>query len=109
MCLVYVDDTIITGPDEIGIDLQIKSLGIAEEEQVYKFVLNDEREVGATFLGIYIRWTVNTCFHLTQTGLINKVLATAGMENHKATVRTPTSTTPLGIDPCGNVFEESWE
>ena len=108
MCLIYVDDTIITGPNPHEIDKLITSLGVAKEEQVHTFELRDEGEVGA-FLGIQIERNKNNKFYLTQTGLIKKVLATAGMENSKATVKTPASTTPLGLDTDRETFNESWE
>ena len=108
ICLIYVDDTIITGPDEQAIENLIKSLGVTEEEQVHTFQLRDEGEVGA-FLGIQIERNKNDTFHLTQLGLTNKVLATAGMENSKATVKTPAATTPLGLDSEGEPFTETWE
>ena len=108
ICLIYVDDTIITGPDPIAIEKLIKSLGVAEDEQIHTFELRDEGEVGA-FLGIQIERHENDNFYLTQTGLIKKVLITAGMENSKATVKTPASTTPLGLDINGDSFNESWE
>jgi hypothetical protein len=45
---------------------------------------------------------------LTQTGLIDKTLKTAGMEStHKAC--TPASTTPVGADRDGDPFDELWE
>lgn len=68
----------------------------------------DKGEVGA-FLGIQIERLKNNTFHLAQSGLINKVLKTANMENSKATVKTPASTTPLGLDKDGDPFNESWE
>ena len=108
ICVVYVDDTIITGPDSTAIDDLIRNLGVAEEEQVHTFQLRDEGEVGA-FLGIQIERNHDNTFYLTQTGLINKVLVTAGMENSKATVQTPAATTPLGLDIEGDPFSESWE
>eukprot|EP00972_Heterocapsa_arctica_P067745 10002557-Heterocapsa_arctica.AAC.2 len=108
ICVVYVDDTIITGPDSTAIDDLIRNLGVADQEQVHTFQLRDEGEVGA-FLGIQIERNYDDTFYLTQTGLINKVLATAGMENSKATVKTPAATTPLGLDIEGDPFSESWE
>ena len=47
-------------------------------------------------------------FHLTQTGLIDKVLQVPGTENcNKA--KTPASTTYLGIDKEGEMFQEDWD
>ena len=108
ICVIYVDDTIITGPDAKAIEDLISSLGVAEEEQIHTFELRDEGEVGA-FLGIQIERQCNDSFILTQTGLIKKVLTTAGMENSKATVKTPAATTPLGLDLDGQPFDEDWD
>ena len=108
ICLVYVDDTIITGPDPNAIEDLITSLGVTSDEQIHTFKLRDEGEVGA-FLGIQIERYKDDTFYLTQTGLIKKVLSTAGMENSKATVKTPASTTPLGLDVDGEPFDEDWE
>ena len=75
---------------------------------MHKFELRDEGEVGA-FLGIQIQRNENNTFYLTQLGLIKKVLAAAGMEQSKATVKTPSATTPLGLDKDGDPFDKPWE
>ena len=108
ICLIYVDDTIITGPDPKAIDDLISSLGMTVDDQVHTFELRDEGEVGA-FLGIQIERNADKTFYLTQTGLIRKVLLTAGMQDSKCTVKTPAATTPLGLDVDGDPFTESWE
>ena len=108
ICLIYVDDTIITGPDTQAIEELILSLGMTEDDQVHTFELRDEGEVGA-FLGIQIERNANQTFYLTQTGLIQKVLTVAGMDNSKCTVKTPAATTPLGLDVDGESFSEDWE
>ena len=108
ICLIYVDDTIITGPDAEAIESLIHSLGIAVDDQVHTFELRDEGEVGA-FLGIQIERNADKTFYLTQTGLIQKVLAVAGMANSNCTVKTPAPTTPLGLDVDGDPFSENWE
>ena len=69
--------------------------------------MRDEGEVG-DFLGIRIEKAGPKKFHLTQTGLINKVLKEADMENCN-TVNTPALTTPLGIDNLGEPFKEDWD
>ena len=45
ICVVYVDDTIIVGPDSSAIEDMIKSLVIVSEEQCNVFELRDEGEV----------------------------------------------------------------
>jgi hypothetical protein len=107
ICVVYVDDTIITGPDSVAIDKEIVGLGVSKDEQCHKFELRDEGEVG-DFLGIRIEKAGPKKFHLTQTGLINKVLKEVDMENCN-TVNTPALTTPLGIDKLDEPFNEDWD
>jgi hypothetical protein len=51
--LIYVDDTIIAGPDSAAIDREIHNLGVSNDEQHHQFELRDEGEVG-DFLGICI-------------------------------------------------------
>ena len=46
MCVVYIDDTIITGPNPTAIGKLITSLGISDEEHHHTFDLRDEGEVG---------------------------------------------------------------
>ena len=53
ICAIYVDDTILVGPDAAALEEVIKSLSIAEEEHQYTFELRDEGEV-SNFLGIRI-------------------------------------------------------
>ena len=76
--VVYVDDTIIAGPDADEIEKLIKDLGVADEEERETFMLRDEESVG-DFLGIRIEKCANDTFKLSQTGLIEKVIKTSGM------------------------------
>jgi hypothetical protein len=41
MCVVYVDDTIFTGPDGALIDAEIKGLGVNSKEQSHSFEIRD--------------------------------------------------------------------
>ena len=107
MVVVYVDDTIIAGPDPDAIEALIKDLGVPDSEERETFALRDEGEVG-DFLGIRIEKGSNASFKLSQTGLINKVLKASGMEDSNSSP-TPASPTPLFIDKYGDSFEESWE
>ena len=107
ICVVYVDDTIIAGPDHKAIEDLISSLGIAKEEQRHCFELRDEGEVG-DFLGIRIEKEGPNKFIFTQTGLIDKVLKEANMSGCNP-AKTPCSTTPLGKDVDGDSFSEDWE
>lgn len=107
MCVVYVDDTIIAGPDPEAIEQLITSLGVAKDEQRHTFELRDEGEVG-DFLGIRIEKGKDNSFILSQTGLIKKVLKEASMEECNSSP-TPASTTPLFKDKEGDPFDESWD
>ena len=48
--VVYVNDTILAGPDADEIEKVITSLGVRDEETRYKFELRDKGAVG-DFLG----------------------------------------------------------
>jgi hypothetical protein len=107
ICVIYVDDTIFAGPDANKLAAEIKSLGVSSDENQHSFQLRDEGEVG-NFLGIRIQKQGAGKFLLTQTGLIEKTLKAAGMEDaHR--VFTPASTTHIGADRDGALFNEDWE
>ena len=53
MCVIYVDDTILAGPDPLALDSLITDLGISSDEHRNSFDLRDEGEV-VDFLGIHI-------------------------------------------------------
>ena len=107
LCVVYVDDTIFAGADSDILEEEIRALGVSDTEQRHSFQLRNEGEVGA-FLGIQITKTGKRTFSLSQTGLIAKVLATAGMTDCNG-VSTPTGNTPLGSDVDGAPFSEPWQ
>ena len=107
VCVVYVDDTIFGGPDPEAIEREIQGLGVSRDVERHTFQLRDEGEVG-DFLGIRIAKTGPREFMLTQTGLIDKVLKTSGM-NHSTSVRTPAHVTPVGSDKDGAPFDEDWD
>jgi hypothetical protein len=107
ICVVYVDDTIFAGTNADKLAAEIKSLGVSSDENQHSFQLRDEGEVG-DFLGIRIQKQGAGKFLLTQTGLIEKTLKAAGMEDAHH-VFTPASTTPIGADCDGALFNEDWE
>ena len=78
MCVVYVDDTIFASTNVDNLEREIASLGISSDAQRHTFALRDEGEV-SIFLGIQIKKTGENEFLLTQTGLIDKVLAVTKM------------------------------
>ena len=106
ICVVYVDDTIIAGPDSEKIEELITDLGVSNSEKQHTFTLRDEGEVG-DFLGIQIERSTKG-FELSQPGLINKVLEETGMTDCNPS-KTPAATVPLHIDSDGESFQESWD
>jgi Reverse transcriptase (RNA-dependent DNA polymerase). len=107
ICVVYVDDTILCGPDSNALEAEIQGLGVNNLEQCHSFQLRDEGEVG-DFLGIRIQKQHNGQFTLTQTGLIDKILLTTNMTDCNP-VATPTSKEALGSDRDGDQFDEKWK
>ena len=71
MCVIYVDDTIFTGPNQELIDQEIKLLGIKQPHEERPFEFRNEGELSA-FLGIKIEKQDKHKFYLSQPGLIEK-------------------------------------
>jgi hypothetical protein len=107
MCVVYVDDTIFERKSQEDIDCEIHSLGISTTCNVHTFSLQDEGSLSA-FLGIHIKKVDENCFHLTQRGLIEKVLCVTNMWDCNG-CETPATIVPLHTDLDGKPFEETWE
>ena len=107
ICVCYVDDTIIAGPDAAAIEKEIRGLGVSDDEQRHSFELRNEGEVG-DFLGIRIQKTGPREFDLTQTGLIDKVLLASKMEDSRS-AKTPAYVNALGSDKDGAKFSEAWD
>lgn len=107
ICVVYVDDTILCGPSSDALEAEIRGLGVNNLEQRHAFQLRNEGEVG-DFLGIRIEKERNGNFKLTQTGLIDKVIAAADMIDCNA-IATPTSKEALGSDKDGEPMSEKWK
>lgn len=93
ICVCYVNDTIMCGPDPDAIERENQS---------------DEGEVG-DFLGICIEKQDEGQFTLTQTGLIEKLIKATGMEKANSCRTLSSSTTPLCLDKEGPMHEESWD
>ena len=106
MCVVYVDDTIFASANAADLEREITSLGISTEVQRHTFALRDEGEVSA-FLGIQIKKTGSNELLLTQTGLIDKVLAVTKLTDCNG-CDTPATVDPLHADQDGEVFSEEW-
>ena len=93
ICLVYVDDKILSGTSLDKINEDIRGLGIKGENQVHSFQLKDKGQVG-DFLDIRMEKLGLGTFNLTQSGLTNKVLTAANMTDYNS-VPTPSSTVSL--------------
>ena len=107
MCVVYVDeDTIFASVNGSDLEEEITSLGISTNAQRHTFELRNEGEVSA-FLGIQIEKTGTNEFLLTQTGLIDKVLAVTSMTDCKG-CDTPATIDPLHAGKDGEPFSEDW-
>ena len=101
MVLNYCDDQIWLSPDNKLIEEHVKKL----QELKYDLVLEEEGDM-FDFLGINFAKDGDKIV-LTQTGLIDKVIAYTGMTD--ATVQhTPAACDPLGSDKEGNPFDEPW-
>jgi hypothetical protein len=71
ICVIYVDDTLFTGPDESETAEENAGLGVSKYKTQHKFQLRDEGKVG-DILGIWIANEGEGTFLLTQNGLIEK-------------------------------------
>jgi hypothetical protein len=107
ICVIYVDGTIFAGPDAEKLAKEITSLGASNDDNQHSFQLRDEG-AARDYLGIRIQKQGAGKFLLTQTGLIEKTLKAEGMSDaHR--VCTPASTTTVGADRDGELFDEDWE
>jgi hypothetical protein len=101
MVICYVDDLGLAAPTMDIIDLFVASL------ESLGFELTRESTFGE-FLGIKMEHDkTNGTIHMTQRGLINKIINTVGLSECNPTC-TPTTATALGADPDGPSMTESW-
>jgi len=101
MVLNYCDDQIWLSPDNDLIELyvlKLKNLG-------YDLELESQGDI-YSFFGIEFD-TVGNRIHLSQKGLIDKVINYTGMGNAEGK-DTPAATNPLGSDKGGEAFSEDW-
>ena len=99
-CLVYVDDCLFFGRDRSVLDKAIADLKDAEMD------LNIEDDV-AGFLGVLLRKNEDGTVTLTQTGLIDRILAVLSLEAANGT-QTPAPKPALPRDSDGVPFEEDY-
>ena len=107
ICVIYVDDTIFAGTNQVMIDEEVKQLGIKQSNEEQPLEFRDEGELSA-FLGIKIEQKGPKEYYLSQPGLIAKVLKAAGMEECNPNT-TPSTLDPQGPDTNGQPMNESWE
>jgi transposase InsO family protein len=100
MLVVYVDDVGIAAKRKEDVDAMIVRL------RKKGFELTREGSF-SEFLGIKFEKLDNGSVNMTQKGLINKIIETAGMSDCNPNW-TPASTTPLGSDPDGEPMDEPW-
>jgi len=97
--VLYVDDAGISAPSRKIIEdfvAQLKDLG---------FDLEIEDDFNS-YLGIGIEELGNGTRHMTQKGLIKKLLKTTDMENCNPN-KVPASTIGLGLDPTGKLYDQN--
>jgi hypothetical protein len=86
ICVVYVDDTILAGPNPVALEQEINGLRVSDSKQRHTFEVRDEGAIG-DFLGIRIesrgknKTTGRPDFYLTQTGHMDKGLDASGMKD----------------------------
>ena len=100
MLVIYVDDLGIAAPSKAIIDDFIAKL----RERGFELT---QEESFSEYLGIKFSKHDDGSLEMTQKGLIEKILKTAGMENCNPN-HTPAILTALGDDPKGPQMEESW-
>ena len=70
---------------------------------------NEGKVAVADCMGIWFDGSVKLKFTLTQTGLIEKILKTTGMEDCNGNEHSPASQTPIGTDRDSVSFDEQWD
>ena len=99
MMVLYVDDAGIAAPKQSIIDDFVKEL------REHGFDLDIEGNF-CSYLGIGIQTFKDGSRHMTQKGLIKKILETTKMENCNPNW-TPSTLTALGSDPDGEPYDHS--
>ena len=101
ICAIYVDDTIFWSPNESKIDSTISDL------KALDFELTDERDVDS-FLGVQIDTTKDGVVKMTQTGLIDTIIETLGLDENSTQHQTPAVSPPLHKHEDKEKFNEKW-
>ncbi|GFH47570.1 hypothetical protein CTEN210_04045 [Chaetoceros tenuissimus] len=98
--VLYVDDTGIAYKNKQVLDEFIQQL----RDKGFQLTLEG---TFTEFLGIQYHKDLQGNIHLTQDGLIKKILETTGLSD-SAPNKVPCRREPLGIDADGEPFSESW-
>ena len=101
ICVVYVDDCLLFSRDANEIEKVVDGLGT-------KFDLGYEDTDVAGFLGIQLPKNENGTLELKQTGLIDRILATMGLDQANGK-HTPAEFGGLAKDTDGHPCCEGWE
>ena len=100
ICLVYVDDCIFFARKGTVIEAMIHDL-----QKNFELTIEDDANA---YLGISVcKDEESKKIHLTQTGLIDKILETTGMKDCNPNA-TPALVTPLGTDLDGAPRQDAW-
>jgi len=100
MILCYVDDQIVCCKDKSKAQQLLKELSA-------EFTLTDEGTL-ADYLGIHFETKEDGSFEATQTGLVDKIIAAAGLIDCNPS-EMPTAQLPIGRDAEGESYCEDWE
>jgi len=104
ICVCYVDDCLFFARYQVDIGKVIASL--QDENKPDQLLLSVEDDV-AGFLGILMTKKDDGTIELIQTGLIDRIIRTMGLDASNA-VRMPADRKPLGADKDGAPCEEQW-
>ena len=99
--LIYVDDTILMGPDQKEIDTIVESMASA-------FKISDEGTL-ADYLGVKIRTQEDGTMVMTQAHIIDSIIADLGIEGKKPRNTPALSTKILTRDEHGDAFDRDWD
>ena len=101
--LIYVDDTILMGPDPDEVEERIKEIAGS-------FKISDEGTL-ADYLGVKIRYTDDGKINMTQTHIIDDILAELkiSVETHTAKDTPALSSRILTKDENGATFDREWD
>jgi len=99
--LIYVDDTILMGPDQKEIDTIVESMSRA-------FKISDEGTL-ADYLGVKIRTQEDGTMLMTQTHIIDSIIEDLGIKDKKPRNTPALSTKILTKDEHGEPFDRDWD